>query len=170
MAKEKTKSKIDIDEDLEFQIKEWRVERAGWLAMAVIVLFALLGLFGSGPISHSTAGGVEETFHVESQRFLRFQNQRELMFTFNPLPVQEGELHLWLDSNYLHNFQIISINPQPDSVEIDQDRTFFRFKASEQVQSGQVSFIMRPQSIGSLVGRAGSQTDDGFSFTQFVFP
>lgn len=52
---------LDIDEDLNFQNKEWLVQRVGtWLLFAV-VLGAALGLTGmGGPLSKGQAGRRDE--------------------------------------------------------------------------------------------------------------
>jgi hypothetical protein len=40
---------LEIQEDLPFQRREWLVERVAWGVMALLIVAALLGLFGTGP-------------------------------------------------------------------------------------------------------------------------
>jgi len=56
MSKAERAGDLEIDEDLSFQRREWRVQRGGWVVMAVLILLALLGLTGRGPIRQPTAG------------------------------------------------------------------------------------------------------------------
>jgi hypothetical protein len=47
-------SQFQIDEDLNFQRREWKIQRAGWVTMALVIIAALLGVFGAGPLSSAT--------------------------------------------------------------------------------------------------------------------
>jgi hypothetical protein len=38
---------VEINQDLDFQRRCWTVQRIGWIVMAVLVLSALLGVFGA---------------------------------------------------------------------------------------------------------------------------
>lgn len=42
---------LELGQDLPFQRREWAVQRIAWAAMAAVLTAALLGLFGSGPVS-----------------------------------------------------------------------------------------------------------------------
>ena len=48
MSKAERAGDLEIVEDLSFQRREWRVQRGGWVVMAVLILLALLGLTGRG--------------------------------------------------------------------------------------------------------------------------
>lgn len=45
---------LEIEEDLRLQHRLWTAERVGWLMVGVLVLAALAGLFGTGPLSLSS--------------------------------------------------------------------------------------------------------------------
>ena len=70
MPEQKQNDRLQINEDIEFQKKEWNWARLGWVLMLIIALAGLLGLFGQGPLSKSTAraGGIE----VEYERCAQF--------------------------------------------------------------------------------------------------
>ncbi len=60
---------LEVDEDMQFQRKEWTVEHWSWIGMAIIAIAALLGLFGQGILSKTT---VENgPIQVEYGRFER---------------------------------------------------------------------------------------------------
>jgi hypothetical protein len=60
---------MEIETDLEFQRRVWRVPRVGWLIIGAAVVAALLGLFGTGPLSRASTDGGGLT--VEYDRFAR---------------------------------------------------------------------------------------------------
>lgn len=45
---------LEIEEDLDHQRRCWKLERASWAVMALVLLAAMAGLFGSGPLSWAT--------------------------------------------------------------------------------------------------------------------
>jgi hypothetical protein len=63
-------SQLQIDEDLAFQRREWKIQRVGWGAMALVIIAALLGVFGTGPLSNATLE--REGLRLEYERFCRF--------------------------------------------------------------------------------------------------
>ena len=46
---------LQIEQDMGFQRTEWVVQRAGWVGMALLILAALVGLLGRGPLSAAVA-------------------------------------------------------------------------------------------------------------------
>ena len=44
-----------IQEDMRFQEKLWKLERAGWVALSLVVAITLLGVFGAGPLGQTHA-------------------------------------------------------------------------------------------------------------------
>ncbi len=62
---------LQLPEDMRFQRAEWRVQRIGRLLMLAIVIAALAGVFGDGPLAtrfHASGDGV---LQVEYDRFVR---------------------------------------------------------------------------------------------------
>jgi hypothetical protein len=59
-----SKRSLQLRQDPAFERWQWRVQRAGWLAIAVFLLLALLGAFGKGPLSHAsvTEGNLQVTY------------------------------------------------------------------------------------------------------------
>ncbi len=63
---------LDIDEDLNFQKREWFFQRVGIGILFLFVLAALLGFTGmGGPVSHGEAGERGGPVFVEFERFVR---------------------------------------------------------------------------------------------------
>ena len=59
---------LQLEEDASFRRRAWAVQRAGWALMALLLLGAILGLLGSGPLSTATAD-VPGLMRIEYQRF-----------------------------------------------------------------------------------------------------
>lgn len=50
---------------------EWRVQRVGWVVLAGIVVAALAGVFGAGPLSWTSASADDASLVVKYSRFAR---------------------------------------------------------------------------------------------------
>jgi hypothetical protein len=46
VAELKRVSDLEVNEELEFQRRDWMAQRVGWTVMALVVVVALLGLLG----------------------------------------------------------------------------------------------------------------------------
>ena len=63
---------LQIDENLQFQQREWRTSRAAWIVLLLTMAAMALGLFGNGPLSEARAGEPGDALWVEYSRFGRF--------------------------------------------------------------------------------------------------
>lgn len=64
--------------DLAFQRGDWRRERIGWALMTLLVVAAVLGLFGEGLLSSRTVGG-GTVFALTHERTARRQDRTEVL-------------------------------------------------------------------------------------------
>lgn len=171
MAKKQPGTDLQIEEDMDFQRKEWRAERVGWVLMAAIILLALLGFFGGyGPLTQATAGEANSTLWLDYERFNRFRAPSNLTVYVNTEVNESGEIQFWIDREYLSKFQVESISPQPDRVEIEQDRLTYTFIAAQADLPIQVEFELTTDSIGLFGGRAGWMDEATVEMQHFVYP
>jgi len=154
--------RIEINEDLLFQRRSWKVQRAAWAVMALLIAGGILGLFGSGPLSRARAGASGQPPVLEYSRFARFQAS-----TILRVQVQQG---FWIAAEYLERMQIESITPEPATTEAATDRVSYTFSRLEPSQPITVTFRIKPQHIGVLRGRIGSSESQTIRFSQFVYP
>lgn len=62
---------LEIHEDLPFQEREWKIQRAAWVFMALVIVLALLGLFSTGPLSSAKEEAADGALTVGYERFIR---------------------------------------------------------------------------------------------------
>ena len=155
---------LEIDQDLEFQRREWRLERVAWAFGALIVLCAVGGLFGSGPLS-STEAGAGGRLSVGYERFLRFGSHNRLT-----LRAESGGPLLRVDvsSAYLARMRLERIVPQPRRVATVPGWTQLEF---ETAPGGPIEILLdfEPSRRGAA---AGTLRVEGASVPvwQFVYP
>ena len=105
----------DIHEDMPTQEREWRVQRAGWAFMAAIVVAALVGLLGNGPLNERTLTSANGGLQVTYQRFRRLQTPGTLNLKVTPQP-GAGQVQVSLNDAYLDAVYVQSVTPEPASV------------------------------------------------------
>jgi hypothetical protein len=159
---------LDVGQDLAFQRREWTVQRVGWVVMAVLVLAALLGLFGVGPLSAATVD--EGGLTVEYARFTRYRAPGTLRFAIPAEATTSGQVRLWLDRGTLDEIEVQAFVPEPDSAAGGEDRVVYTFQADEPGQPMVVVLDLTHEALGTRTIRAGIIDGPDVSFWQLTYP
>ena len=107
MGRKSQPQDIDLDQDIDFQQRSWKVQRVGWGLMVLFVLAGLSGLLGTGPLSNVTDGDEGGPLWLEYQRFGRLQ-----------APMSSSWLAKWVDDVPL----IIVEHGRPLKERMDKER------------------------------------------------
>jgi hypothetical protein len=151
---------MEVNADIEFQRRAWIVQRIGWLVIAAVIVAALLGLFGGGPLSRAAVEG--DGLRVAYERFARLQQSTRLQLA---LPkTAPGEVAL--NRGYLELFRIEQITPEPREVEANGEWLVYRFGGSG---TSTVTFHLMPEKFGSVAGAARADGNP-LAFHQFIYP
>lgn len=168
MAQTQRVGSLEIAQDLNFQRKEWRVQRIGWVVIALIALAALLGLTGSGLLARATVG--EGPLQLTYSRFDRLEAPTTLEARIAADAVSGEQVELWIDRSYLEDFQLQTIVPEPEEVRSDGDGLIYVFGVDEPGQPVTVTFDLRHTTFGPKSGQVGLANEPSLDFSQFVFP
>lgn len=76
-----------VQEDMPMQQRVWRFERVGWYVLVAIVLLALAGLFGNGPLSDAEVVSQDGRVRVEYQRLSRSGTTDSIFITIQGILV-----------------------------------------------------------------------------------
>jgi hypothetical protein len=169
--KRKKVGDLELHQDLEFQRKEWTAERIGWLAMALVTLLALTGLFGTGPLSSIVRGDAGDIIWLEYNRFGRMSSpSTTIVFHVNSEAISEGEVRIWIEEEYLDKFDVERITPQPDKISLGDDRWLFVFTVEPSEDPAEVKIKLNPSMMGRISGKAGLVGEPGFTINHFIYP
>lgn len=119
---------LEVGEDLEFQRRMWAIQRVAWAVMGLLLLLALLGLFGPGPLSSARVGDRGDPARLEYRRFERLASPTTLRVQVAPGAAREGTVQVALDRRYLEGVRVQRVTPEPDQVEAEGDRLLYGFK------------------------------------------
>lgn len=154
-----------------FQRRDWFVQRISWVLMALAIIAALLGLFGRGPLSDAVAGEEGGPLWVEYHRFARFGSPEHLRVHWGPnLADRDGTVRVWVSKQYLHAQQIEHVSPQPESVEVGEDRLVYVFKVEDPAKSGSATFSLTTAQRGRATAKLGLEGRQAVEFWQFIYP
>lgn len=161
---------LEIDQDMDHERRAWAVRKAAWIAIALLILGAMAGLLGSGPLSRSEAGRRGGPLFLEFQRFGRFTAPDELIVHLGPGAARGREARIWVSRPFLEEMEIESLVPEPDRVEAGPDRYVFVFPLVRPGAPSAFTFHLQAQTIGPLPGRVGLDGGPELSFQQFIYP
>ena len=165
MAQSRRPGGIEIEQDLEFQRRSWKVQRVAWIVMLLVVIGAILGVFGNGPLSNASAGD-SDAFRVDYQRFVRLDSPEKISFNIGPRP--DSSVTLWLDREWLRNHNVNSIVPEPRETSVDRGRVLYEFMLGPS-QPSKIEFDLETKGYGRIRGHAGLIGGPAISFGQLSY-
>jgi hypothetical protein len=165
----KHRGELDIDEDIELESANWKVQRVAWVLMAIFVLAALLGFTGDGGIGNLQslkAGDSTEGLEVEYERFVRRSAPAEIKVKLHPSA--SGSLtDLQISKDFYEKLQVDKVVPEPAEVYTHEQGITYRFTSANQPFS--ITFYLTPKGMGSLPLHF-STAQKQVNITQFIYP
>lgn len=161
---------LELEQDDAFQRRDWLAQRIAWIMYAVILLAAIAGVFGSGPLSWQTVSDREQRISLHFQRVHRREAPQTLTIRARPSDPKSKSLRVWLDKEYVRDLHIEGITPEPESSELRDDRVVLTFNLAPGQNEVMLKVDCRARDFGRLHGRAGLDEGPTLHFTQFIFP
>lgn len=159
-----------IDEDLQFQRKQWRAERIGWAVMTLLIVAALAGAFGGGgPLSSATSATPDGRVRVKHERFARVLNPMSVEISVAQ-PAGARPLQIRISESYIGAMSVRSITPEPNSTALTDQMVVLVFDRSSAAGDVKVRLDLEPQTIGSVEGSVVVDGGAPLRFSHFIFP
>lgn len=171
MAKSYESDTLGIADDLDFQRRTWKVQRAAWVIMVAISLAGLFGVFGKGPLSDAHIGADGSPLRADYDRFLRLDAPTQLtVYVGSAAARPDSTVELWVDRQWLSKMEISQITPEPDKTRALADRLAYTFRVEPGSSPARITFEMNTRSLWKLNGRIGVTNGPSYSFSQFAYP
>jgi len=171
MTKPQRFGSIEISQDMKFQERSWRVQRAAWIVMLLITLAALAGLFGDGFLARGSAGSPSSALGVNYARFTRLGSNSVLEAEIASASIaSDSTVRVWVDREWIDGYEILSITPEPETTELLADRAVYTFKFGPAAGKAKVKYSLDARVMGLARGRIGLDGGPSYHFSQFIYP
>jgi len=161
---------IDVDEDIAWQRRTWMIQRLGWLGMGGLVLAALTGVFGHGPVSWQQASDPAGLVRVEYERFERQLSEHTLKVDIAPGAATGGAVALRLNGAFLDATEMKEIVPRPQEERSAGRDVEYVFPVARPDQPATVRFVLKLKEARTIQAEIGLAGREPARFTQFVYP
>jgi hypothetical protein len=161
---------LEIDEHLDTQRRGLIGDRIAWASLAVVIVSAVLGLFGNGLLGPSSVTAPGGGLVVGYDRFTRFGADSILSVRVSSDVFDGDRFSVALPLGYLDAMRLDGVSPQPlEEVRSEREITYL-FAAPDSAHAT-VRFDITASDVGPLsgavtVGRTGTRV----SLSQFLWP
>jgi len=161
---------LEISHDLAFQQRTWAVQRIGWVMMLLFVVAAAVGLFSVGPLSWTQTRDPEGLIALEYERFGRYMAPTTLRLRLEPSATSRDRVAVRMNRALTEDLEIQHIRPAPERMTASPDGMRFEFDIAARGEPANITFSVRPQSIGRLRGEVGLIGHEPARPSLFVYP
>ena len=163
---------LEIEEHLTFQRRQLVVQHVGLAAMLAIVVASILGLFGDGLFSVTTATDDTEALSVEYDRFVRSGADTELTITYEPADAasEPGQIAILIGADYVDNVQVDGLLPEPVEGIWSGEGVTYVFETADLSMPFELTLWLAPDEVGRYPGEVTVRRDDediSVTFNQF---
>jgi hypothetical protein len=162
--------RLEVDQDLRFQQRDWTFERAGWIGILAVITAALLGFLGRGVLSDRTHEAADRSLQIEYGRFERHGAAALLEITLRRRAPGDSSVWLWIAEEYLDGVHLESIAPQPLTQRSVGEQTLYEIGLESGADSARVTVSFTPAKIGARDLRLGVAGAQPLDLSQFVYP
>lgn len=170
MTELKRISGIDINQDMDYQWREWRIQRIAWVFFGAILLAALLGLLGQGPLSKGRIATPDGAIALDFERIDRANAPTGLTVTLAPDVAQGGAAQVAFSREFMERISIEEVVPEPQSVETGAGEVIYTFNVEDPSQPASVRLDFQYEQAGLTHGSVRLADGPALRFEAFVWP
>lgn len=160
---------LDLSDDLSFQRADWRAQRLGWGVMLLLILAAVTGLTGRGPLGEKTVG--EAGLRVDYDWIMRQEAPGTMRFVIGAPATRDSVVRFWMSNTILNACAPERIAPIPEAVVSDRDRVNVDIRVVPGADSVAVQLDCEPGAWGIHRGSVGlSRGGPTVTVTTVVLP
>src|SRR5690606_17507075 len=156
------KTDLEINEELDLHEKGWKFQRVGWIFIFLLVALSAFGYFGDGLASKTTENNTQA--NIEYDRFYRREARMEMKIDL--LQSMNKSVDIAFPNNYIKNFRIESILPEPAIIKVENNQVHYIFDGEGSMN---IVFYLIPQKAGNISGFIRI-SENQFPINHFIYP
>jgi hypothetical protein len=137
---------VSVGEDLDFQRRWWRFEKAAWFVLVLVLIADALGAFGRGWIARGERHTTDGTLRLQYERIERAGTPSNMLIMFGPSAVHDQKVRLFSSDAIVNELGAQRIIPQPTISEIGPGGITYTFRTSGSPAA--VSIALQPSYPG----------------------
>jgi len=146
-------------------------ERMGWGVIALVLLAALAGLLGPGPLSYRDRTAADGSLSAQYSVVERYEAPAELRLRIDKRLVQNDTVRIAISRSLVDEITPESVSPLPTGVETIGDRSVYSFKMKDLEQyEGEIVAKFLNDDFGVYHYQIGLEGHDPLTITQYVLP
>jgi hypothetical protein len=155
-----------VQEDMAFQQRSWRIERAAWVVMSIIAVAALLGLFAEGPFSTVTNAASDRSLSVRHERFARKTATTRFVLL---IQAPQTPASVTLSASFLETYDLEWVHPQPIRAVAGASGLELMFGVTPQA-AGIITLNARPKRFGWSTFQVATAPAGQVEIRQLIYP
>lgn len=159
---------LQVNEDLDFQRRDWLAQRVGWGVLTLLLLAALSGLTGSGPLSGVTRSDGQH-FTLEYDRFVRHGARTIVTFRAAPEAIIDGRVRIVIDRLFFVANDVQRLVPEPTATRGRGDALEFVYEVAPG-DGLTARWTVEPEKIGSHTTPVRLSDGPAVEISQFTYP
>jgi hypothetical protein len=143
---EKVNGEVAVGEDLPFQRKWWKFERATWIFFGLILLLDVAGVFGRGPMAKAQRRASDGSIIVKYDRIERNGTPTLLTVDIGSSAIKDGKVMLYASNSMVKELGAQRVIPAPEGTVLGHGGLTYSFPVSSLPAS--VEFALEPTGPG----------------------
>lgn len=165
----KAKRQLPFIEENSFSLNfEDKFRRFGFTALLIIILAALAGFFSSGYFSEQHQSNENNSLLVEYDKYGRLMKDFTLSVTIAEQPAATHTLRL--SNDFLQDFQVENVVPQPDRMYSSNNTLYLEYRASPLKQNLTTRLSLKPLTPGIVRTTISANDLPETAISQFIYP
>ena len=162
--------------DPAFLKRERIFERVGWLLLGLVILAAIIGLFGGGPISDAevTTSSGNSRVELRYERWGRMESPLGLRLAVSAPDETAEELTLTIPNAFANKIEVHSLLPEPEATSVGENGANYSWQVDDWSQPLLITLNYKAKEWRNLGGTlhvtAGQEALAALKFSQFLFP
>jgi hypothetical protein len=161
---------LELPEGERFFRIEWRVQRVGWIVWGLIVVAALAGLVGTGPLSSREVSASDGSLVVGYDRFLHYHTPSTIELTLPSMPGDSNPFRVQLSRALLEGVEISRIEPEPEGRTLAADGVVYDFPRGDGIANARILLHLKYERFGRHGGEIALVGHEPVTLSQFVYP
>lgn len=147
---------------------DYFIQRVGWICMLLILVAAVLGYLGQGPLTHRRVVTADGALSVDYYRVERYESPAKLMIRVQDLPRAEP-LRLYVSKTFFDHTTPETVSPLPIATRIEGDEVVYDFAVSG-AEELTIVYRYRHNDTGRLNYQIRHHNGTPLAIRQFVLP